>query len=95
MEEFNNRMNAQRNILKLINKSKGQVEELCGLSRKAIDRWISVNSIDPESHKCKIVYEISEKLFFLATKSQEQISDEYKLMSSEIFKLSNELQGLE
>jgi len=94
MEEFNNRMKAQRNILKIVNQSNKKKEELCGLSKKAIERWVSANSIETESHECKLLYKISEKLFFLATKSQEQISEEYKLLSADISKLEFELKCL-
>lgn len=92
MEEFNNRMNAQRLVLEIINRNRSNKEELCGLSKKAIERWIGVNRLNPKSDLCKILFKISEKLFFLATKSQEQVSEEYKLLSYEIAQLQNDLE---
>lgn len=84
MSEFRNRIEAQRNVLQLVNRNKWEREELFGLSSKAIERWISVNLVDPESRLVKLVKEASAKLFFLANKSQEQITDDYVAMSDEI-----------
>jgi len=92
MDEFNNRMDAQRKILEVVNQRDGNKEELCGLSKKAIERWIVANRLSPKDEISKILFKISEKLFFLAHKSQEQVSEEYRLISSEISKLKLDLQ---
>ena len=84
MSEFNNRMDAQRDILGVVNRQTGYSEELCGLSKKAIERWISSNQLNPKSETCDILFQIGKKLFFLANKSQEQITEEYKALSSKI-----------
>lgn len=93
MNDFNNRMDAQRNVLEVINRKLEKREELCGLSKKAIERWIFSNQMDSESEISKILYTISEKLFFLANKSQEQVSEEYKMVSSEVSKLKHDLEN--
>jgi hypothetical protein len=82
--EFNSRIAAQRAILQVLNRKRWGAEELFGLSSKAIDRWVSVNRIDPDSKLVNLVKEASAKLFFLANKSQQQISDEYRAIKSEI-----------
>lgn len=84
MSEFNNRIAAQRTILHVVNGGGAFTEELFGLSRKAIDRWILANHIDAESRLVNLINEVSAKLFFLANKSQEQVSEDYKLLSTEI-----------
>lgn len=94
MEEFNNRINMQREVLEIVNDRRNQKEELCGLSRKAIERWISVNRFDTNEGIPKLLFTISEKLFFLANKSQEQISEKYALASLEISRLCCELKKL-
>lgn len=92
MDEFNNRMDAQRKIIQLVNQSqKGKNEELYGLSKNAIERWISKNNISCTSDISILLFEISQKLFFLSNKSQEQVSAEYKLLSSEVAQLQNKL----
>ncbi|MGF2039914.1 MAG: hypothetical protein RMZ43_032215 [Nostoc sp. CmiVER01] len=92
MNEFNNRIAAQRQVLQLVNRKKWQKEELLGLSSKAIERWISVNRIDPESRLVELVKTASAKLFFLANKSQEQISENYKMISEEIAVISQTIE---
>lgn len=84
MSEFNNRIAAQRHVLQLVNRKKWEKEELFGLSSKAIERWASVNLVNPDARLVQLVKEAAAKLFFLANKSQEQISDEYKTISEEI-----------
>jgi hypothetical protein len=82
--EFNNRIVAQRAILRAVNHKVRRTEQLFGLSSKAIDRWVSVNRLESESPIVKLVRNVSTKLFFLANKSQEQISDEYTIVRAEI-----------
>lgn len=91
MSEFNNRISAQRDILVCVN-AKNWQEELFGLSRGAIDRWANINSISPNSMLLNLLNESAAKLFFLANKSQEQITDDYKLLSSEVSALTKKIQ---
>jgi hypothetical protein len=83
MSDFNNRVAAQRELLRLVNNGTWCTEELFSLSGKAIDRWIAANRLDSASKLVELVRFASEKLLFLANKSQEQISEEYKLISRE------------
>ncbi|TAJ82641.1 MAG: hypothetical protein EPO42_01150 [Gallionellaceae bacterium] len=92
MNEFSNRIESQRHVLQLVNQSKWGKEELFGLSSKAIERWISVNLIDPESRLVRLVKESAAKLFFLANKSQEQITDEYIAMSNEVASIAKAIE---
>lgn len=85
--EFNSRIDAQRSILKTLNAIDWEEEELAGLSSRAIERWISVNRIDPSLKLVALVREASAKLFFLANKSQDQVSTEYRLASAEVIAL--------
>jgi hypothetical protein len=87
--EFNNRIAAQREILRVVNQRPWRAEQLFGLSSKAINRWVAVNQIDQDSRLVSLVKEASEKLFFLANKSQEQISEEYIAIRAEIIAASN------
>jgi hypothetical protein len=57
---------------------------LFGLSSKAIDRWIAANRVDPESRLVELIKAASGKLFFLANKSQEQVTEEYQSISRDI-----------
>ena len=86
MNEFNNRMDAQRSVLCVVNKGQCS-EELFGLSSAAIKRWVENNQLNPNSRLVELVTLVSKKLFFLANKSQEQVSPEYREVSLEISKL--------
>jgi hypothetical protein len=83
-DEFNDRVSAQRSLLRAINSVQWAAEPLFGLSRKAIDRWINLNGINASSALADLVLATSSKLFFLANKSQEQVSEEYQLVQSEL-----------
>ena len=90
MNEFKNRITAQRQILELVNR-KRRGEELFGLSSKAIERWVAVNAIDSNSDLVELIKIASGKLFFLANKSQEQISEDYRTTSREVAELTDAL----
>ncbi|UJS23568.1 hypothetical protein [Thiothrix winogradskyi] len=84
MSEFSNRIDAQRSILQIVNKNNFCHEELFALSHKAIDRWCATNRLNHESELVLNIKEAAKKLFFLANKSQEQITEDYRLLSKEI-----------
>lgn len=83
MNEFNNRIAAQRELLLSVNSALWR-EELYGMSSGALDRWVRTNSLDRSSRLVSLLLEAAEKLFFLANKSQEQVTAEYRLHSSEV-----------
>ncbi|KAA9332774.1 hypothetical protein [Adhaeribacter soli] len=92
MNEFLNRITAQREVIKIINKQNENIFPLAGLSAKSLERWKIDNSISEESELMKTLYLISSKLFFLANKSQEQITNDYRLLSKSVRKLITHLQ---
>ena len=92
MDEFNNRMNAQRAVLTIVNECTASREQLSGLSKKAIERWLSVNCMDPRGEVAAVLYQISSRLFFLAAKSQEQVTDDYRAMVANIQSMAASLQ---
>lgn len=87
MSEFNNRMSAQRAILYSVN-CVNWTEELFGLSSGAIDRWTNVNKIESHEKLVELIRNVAEKLFFLSNKSQEQITEDYKGLSTEVAELT-------
>lgn len=93
MNEFLNRITAQRIVVRIVNKEKKFSFPLIGLSAKALERWKFENAISDDSKLLNILYQIASKLFFLANKSQEQITDEYKLQSVNISKMIDALEN--
>jgi len=88
VREFNSRIAAQRHILKIVNASTWDAEQLLGLSARAIERWASANGIRPGVEIVRLLKAASAKLFFLANKSQEHVTNEYKSASAEIVRIS-------
>ena len=84
MSDFNNRIDAQRRILCVVNSHCWRAEALSGLSNRAIDRWLLANQIGPDAPIASLVRASGHALFFLANKSQEQITEEYKHRSQEV-----------
>ena len=94
MDEFNNRMDAQRSVLRVVNGQQCWREELCGLSLNAIERWIRVNQVAHDGPVPGLLKEISKSLLFLATKSQEQVTEDYRHLSSNVARLTKDLEAL-
>ena len=92
MNEFTNRIAIQREILNHVNSGKW-TEELYGLSTGAIDRWLASNKLEKNSEIAKLITMAAEKLFFLANKSQEQITNDYKKISKEATDISNSIKN--
>ena len=91
--EFNNRIEAQRAILKVVNTHAWETEQLLSLSRKGIDRWVRANRLDANNRLVRLLLDASAGLFFLANRSQEQISDEYLTLSERIARICREIEG--
>lgn len=77
MTEFGDRIRAQREVLRVVN-SVAWPEELFGLSNQAIRRWTERNGIPPGSEVVIHLRVASERLGFLANRSQMQVSDDYR-----------------
>jgi uncharacterized protein YjgD (DUF1641 family) len=91
MNEFSSRIAAQRFVLRLVN-SQVHLEQLFGLSAKAIERWKIANRIADDSKVLGLLIAASKALFFLANRSQEQVSDQYKKMSMNFSVIAAEIE---
>ncbi|MCX9110633.1 MULTISPECIES: hypothetical protein [Providencia] len=92
MSEFKNRIIMQRDIIKLINSSIKVKEPILSLTNDSIKRWSSQNGINENENIISLLLSISNKLGFLANKSQEQLSDDYTNLSSSISEKKNILE---
>lgn len=91
MNEFQNRVSLQRKIITLINGKLCFNEPLASLSYGCIIRWKNNNhQVLPQTYE--ILLNLSNKVLFLATKSQEQITDEYAFKSREASEQVNKLE---
>ncbi|MBR9884378.1 MAG: hypothetical protein GYB21_12295 [Oceanospirillales bacterium] len=86
MSEFNNRISAQRDALRIVNGSGLFIESLLSLTEKAIERWSKNNQLDAHDTIIALLKAMSGTLFFLANKSQEQVTEDYKVLSDKVSK---------
>lgn len=86
MSEFNNRISAQRDALKIVNGSGLFFESLMSLTEKAIERWSRSNQLDTHDPIITLLKSMSGTLFFLANKSQEQVTEDYEVLSDKVSK---------
>lgn len=84
MSELENRVNTQREILNIVNSKTWPCEPLFSLSHVAIERWANYNQISSKSDLVINLLQASEQLFFLANKSQEQITEGYRTLSKNL-----------
>lgn len=84
MSEFRNRIESQREAVKIVNSFHLYEEPLFSLTEKSINRWVSTNQINPKAVHVNLVIQASKKLFFLANKSQEQVTEDYKKLSKDV-----------
>jgi hypothetical protein len=92
MSEFNDRVAAQRAVLRVVNRIQWK-EPLFSLSSRAITRWVMENRLDPNLSMIQLITKVSSALFFLANRSQEQVTDEYRAKSAEVRRLTAMLEG--
>ena len=90
MDDFSNRMQAQREFLKVINSRDWPREQLSALSSGAIQRWIIANRLDATDALVICVRGAGEALYFLANESQQQVSNEYRARSRDFSLLIHE-----
>jgi hypothetical protein len=90
MISFVDRMAAQRRVLQVVNERLWN-EELFGLSSFAIERWATANRLESGSVEVRLIVSVADALSFLATRSQEQVSEEYERTSARIHDLVGQL----
>ena len=69
MSEFNNRIDAQRRILRIVNGSRNLREELFGLSSGALERWARANNVGQHNPLLELLNQARSMRLFLANKS--------------------------
>lgn len=91
MNDFINRIDAQRQVLNLVNSRIRGGEELFGLSEKAISRWENANDIDACRSLSIHLRELAVALQTLANKSQETVTDDYRAKAVRVHMLVDRL----
>jgi hypothetical protein len=92
--EFNNRIAAQRRLLFAVNKEDCWCEKLAGISVDAIERFERVNLMLPTDDIVQVLRLAAKTMQGLATKSQEQLTDEYANIEREVDELQRKLEAV-
>jgi hypothetical protein len=93
MNNFNDRIAAQRSVLSLVNSKRFEHEQLFGLSRKAIERWTRANRFMGDSRLVRLLTAASEALFFLANHSQDHMTKDYVSMSGQFAAIAQDIEA--
>jgi hypothetical protein len=89
MNEFSNRVDAQRQILRAVNNRPWKNEQLFALNQKAIQRWIVANQVDPSSKLVQLLNEASAQIFVMANHSDDPIAGAYLLTKERVYFIEN------
>lgn len=94
MDEFVGRMATQRHILEIVNSNLVVKEKLFGLSASAIQRWEVANQSALATEVAALLRKLSSELFFMATRSQEPVSEEYTARNANIAAIVQQLENI-
>jgi hypothetical protein len=84
MGEFSNRIESQRQILKAVNTRSWAREQLFALTPSAIQRWASVNNVDPSSRLARLLNSASAEIFVMANHSEDQVANVYAVSKQRV-----------
>ena len=97
MSEFTGRVEAQRTILKAVNRRPWRGEQLFALNAKAITRWAAANRIDASTRLVKLLKTASAQIFIMANHSDDPVAGTYSLTRHQLdaieIQLKAELEG--
>jgi hypothetical protein len=79
-DRFVNRLDLQRNVIKLVNKYCSSTKELAGLSEEAVRSWLGTNPVYKKEGLVQVILSLSNCFNSLANKSQEAIDEEYSIL---------------
>lgn len=91
MSEFSNRVEAQRQILGVVNTKSWKNEQLFALNQKAIQRWMIANQVQPSSGLVRLLYEASAQIFVMANHSDDPIAGAYLLTREKVSSIENQI----
>ena len=93
MSEFLNRVEAQRQILRIVNERPWKREQLFALNSKAIQRWTSANQIDTSEPVVHLLSVASAEIFIMANHSDDPIAGEYQMTQGRVTAIASELKA--
>jgi hypothetical protein len=92
MGEFSSRVEAQRQILKVVNSRDWLGEQLFAVTTTAIQRWASTNGFDTSTTIVKLLHSASAQIFVMANHSDDPIAGTYAMSKQRVVVLARQLQ---
>jgi hypothetical protein len=92
MGEFSSRVEAQRQILKVVNSRDWSGEQLFAVTTAAIQRWASTNGLDTSTAVVKLLHSASAQIFVMANHSDDPIAGTYSLSKQRVVVLARQVQ---
>ena len=92
MGEFSSRVEAQRQILKVVNSRDWPREQLFAVTAAAIQRWASTNGLDTSAAVVKLLNSASAQIFVMANHSDDPIAGIYALSKQRVVVLARQVQ---
>jgi hypothetical protein len=91
MGEFSSRVEAQRQILKVVNGRPWPREQLFALTTAAIQRWTSANGVDASTTFVKLLNSASAQIFVMANHSDDPIAGSYALSKQKVAAIAQQV----
>jgi hypothetical protein len=92
MGEFSSRVEAQRQILKVVNNRDWLGEQLFAITTPAIQRWASTNGLDTSTAVVKLLHSASAQIFVMANHSDDPIAGSYTLSKQKVLSIARQVQ---
>ena len=92
MGELSSRVEAQRQILKVVNSRDWSGEQLFAMTTAAIQRWASTNGLDASTAVVKLLHSASAQIFVMANHSDDPIAGTYALSKQRVVVLARKVQ---
>jgi hypothetical protein len=91
MGEFSSRVEAQRQILKVVNSRDWSGEQLFAITTPAIQRWASTNGLDTSTAIVKLLHSASAQIFVMANHSDDPIAGSYALSKQKVLSIAQQV----
>jgi hypothetical protein len=92
MGEFSSRVEAQRQILKVVNSRDCLGAQPFAVTTAAIQRWASTNGLDTSTAVVKLLHSVSAQIFVMANHIDDPIAETYSLSKQRVVVLARQVQ---
>jgi hypothetical protein len=91
MGEFSSRVEAQRRILKVVNRKNWSGDQLFAVTIPAIQLWASTIGLDTSTPVVKLLHSASAQIFVMANHSDDPIAGSYTLSKQKVLSIAQQV----